>query len=124
MLNRWRRGGHYAKIVLQADDLQVAERYINDRGFRTVQIIDEGRTEIDPLTPTAIGVEIVDKDAGHVQDTFSAFKLYRERKPTPAPAPRRSWKDCFHSTKSVGVEPTPVSSPVGGERIRSILRRK
>lgn len=96
--NRWRRGGHYAKVVLAAAHLEVAKLYIEDRGFKTALIVDEGRTEIDPLTPTALGVEIVDKDSGHVQDTFSAFKLYRERKPAPPtpPEPKQRWgHDCL-----------------------------
>lgn len=80
--NRWRRGGHYTKIVLMADDLNTAFEYIGARGFNVVKIIDEGRTEFDGrLTPTAIGVEIVDKDSAHVQETFGAFKLYREATP-------------------------------------------
>lgn len=77
IVNRWYRGGSYAKVVLQADDLAIAERYIRDRGFKTALIIDEGRTEFDGrLTPTAIGVEIVDKDLPHVKATFGEFKLY------------------------------------------------
>ncbi len=77
VVNRWYCGGHYMKIVLMADNLEVAERYIKDRGFKTALIIDEGRTEFEgDLTPTAIGVEIVDKDELHVRETFSAFSLY------------------------------------------------
>lgn len=76
IVNRWYQGGHYAKVVLEADNLAVAERYIRDRGFKTALIIDEGRTEVAPLTETAIGVEILDKDMPHVRETFSVFKLY------------------------------------------------
>lgn len=77
IVNRWYCGGHYKKIVLMADNLATADRYINDRGFKTALIIDEGHTEFDGvLTPTGIGVEIVDKDLLHVRETFSAFKLY------------------------------------------------
>lgn len=84
VVNRWYCGGHYMKIVLMADDLRVAERYINDRGFKTALIIDEGRTEFEGgLTPTAIGVEILDKNALHVKQTFGAFKLYSVPDPEP-----------------------------------------
>lgn len=77
LVNLWYRGGHYMKVVLQADDLLVAERYLNDRGFKTALIVDEGRTEFDGvLTPTAIGLPVLDKDQPHVSETFSAFKLY------------------------------------------------
>lgn len=75
----WDCGGHYTKIVLQADDLHIAERYLNDRGFQTVLIIDEGRTEFGgDLTATALGVEIVNKDGVHERATFGEFKLYRD----------------------------------------------
>lgn len=77
MIHKWNLGGHYSKVVLGAPDLQVAERYIKDRGFRTCLIIDEGRTEIEPMTPTAVGVEIVDKDSAHVKATFGEFSLYK-----------------------------------------------
>jgi peptidyl-tRNA hydrolase len=84
-LRSWREGGHYTKIVLEADDLAVAERYLNDRGFNPVLIIDEGRTEFDGvLTPTFLGI-LVDKDNEHTAETFSAFKLYKEPKPPKAP---------------------------------------
>lgn len=76
IVNRWYRAGHYAKVVLQTDNLLVAQSYIDSRGFKSMLIIDEGRTEIAPLTPTAIGVEILDKDLPHVRETFSVFKLY------------------------------------------------
>lgn len=81
IVNRWYQGGHYAKIVLEAPDLLVAERYLNDRGFKTALIIDEGRTVFDGgLTPTAIGLPVLDKDEAHVQATFGEFKLYGTRK--------------------------------------------
>lgn len=76
----WRHaGGHYAKVVLQSDDLRNAKDYINDRGFGCMLVMDEGRTEFDAdLTPTFLGVQIVDKDKLDVKNTFSAFKLYKE----------------------------------------------
>lgn len=81
----WHRGGHYAKYVMHARDsehLRDIERYLNDRGFDTVLIIDEGHTEIDPIQPTALGVVIVDRDDAHVQATFSSFDLYRKPRPS------------------------------------------
>jgi peptidyl-tRNA hydrolase len=82
VVNRWYAGGHYKKVVLMSDNLELAERYIKDRGFKTVLIIDEGRTEFDGrLTPTAIGVEVVDKDELHVRETFSVFMLYAPEVP-------------------------------------------
>lgn len=87
----WWRGGHYTKIVLMADDLAVAQAYIEDRGFKCERVIDEGRTEFDgKMTPTFLGVQIVDKDDAHVKATFGEFKLYRE--PATAETSRRFWK--------------------------------
>ena len=88
----WYVANHYTKIVLQAPDLGVAERYLNERGIKTALIIDEGRTEFDGvLTPTAIGCALVNKDNPHIQDTFSAFKLYRDPKPK-----KRTWRELFN----------------------------
>lgn len=82
LIKEWYKGGHYAKLVMQAKNatqLFQIERYIQDRGFKTAMIIDEGLTEIDPHTATALGVEIVDKDDPHTLATFSTFELYKDR---------------------------------------------
>lgn len=82
LIKQWRLGGHYTKLVMLAEDdthLLTIERYIDARGFKTALIIDEGRTEIRPHSPTALGVEIVDRDDPHTAATFSEFKLYREK---------------------------------------------
>jgi peptidyl-tRNA hydrolase, PTH2 family len=84
LVNQWYKGGHYAKYVIQCRDsehLRNTERYLNDRGFKTALVIDEGRTEVPPITPTALGVEIVDKDDSHVQATLSSFDLYTDPEP-------------------------------------------
>jgi PTH2 family peptidyl-tRNA hydrolase len=80
MIRRWYHGGHYTKIILSVEDeLQMAniEKYLQERGFKTVQIIDEGRTEVRPFSRTALGVEIVDKDKPHVAESFSEFRTYK-----------------------------------------------
>lgn len=87
----WYKGGHYTKIVLgarDAADLKVKHEYLLDRGFKASLIIDEGRTEIDPFTPTAVAVEIVDKDNPHVAATFSSFKLFKDREEGVAEDPQ------------------------------------
>lgn len=77
IVNRWYRGGHYAKVVLESPDLPMVERYLRYRGFKAALIIDEGRTVFDGgLTATALGCEVVDKDEPHVRETFGQFKLY------------------------------------------------
>lgn len=87
MITRWYRGGHHTKIVLGADDelaMTNMEAYLEKRGFKTHQVIDEGRTEIKAFSRTALGVEVVDKDIPHVAETFSSFKTY---KPLPSDNP-------------------------------------
>ena len=81
MIDAWYLGKHYAKYIMEArdrDHLLDIQYYLEDRGFGTALIIDEGHTEIDPITPTALGVEIVDKDDPHTAATFESFNLYRD----------------------------------------------
>jgi peptidyl-tRNA hydrolase len=68
MIEDWYLGGHYMKVVLEAQD----EQHL----FRTSIIIDEGRTEIRPHTATALGIQVVDKADPHVQATFESFKKF------------------------------------------------
>jgi len=76
----WYKGGHYTKIVLETEgDLSDVSAYLWARGFKNAVIIDEGRTEIEPFTPTAIGCAIVDKNNPHVQATFGEFPLYSDK---------------------------------------------
>lgn len=80
LINAWLSGGHYTKIILEAEDaeqLSTFREYIEERGFKTSLIIDEGRTEIKPFSKTALGVEIVDKADEHVADSFGEFRTYK-----------------------------------------------
>lgn len=84
--DEWRVGGHYTKLVMLAEDdvhLLTIKHYLEERGFATALIIDEGRTEIKPHSMTALGVEIVDRDDPHTAATFESFKTYRESKTAP-----------------------------------------
>lgn len=98
LIDAWYIGGHYTKLVMLAENaegLMVTERYINERGFKTKLIIDEGRTEIAPFSATALGVEIVDKDDEHTAATFEGFSLYKIAKKEQPPTPnklRRWWQ--------------------------------
>lgn len=99
LIEAWDLGKHYAKYVMVAEDelhLHTIKHYIEERGFKTVLIIDEGHTEIRPHTVTALGVEIVDKDDPHTAATFSDFKTYRETpaRPKPDKLKKRRW---YHS---------------------------
>jgi peptidyl-tRNA hydrolase len=82
LVRAWLLGGHYTKLVMLARDsehIHIIQKYIEDRGYKTKLIIDEGLTELEPHQPTALGVEIVDKDDPNVLATFSTFELYREK---------------------------------------------
>lgn len=82
LMGAWYDQGH-PKIVMLAEDtdqLQWIERYLTERFYRSALIIDEGRTEIRPFTPTALGVQLVDKDDPKVAEHFGSFKTYREEK--------------------------------------------
>jgi peptidyl-tRNA hydrolase len=81
IVNRWYQGGHYAKVVLMSDDLLLAQHYLHVRGFKSALILDEGRTEFTAdLTPTALGLPVLDKDQPHVRETLGTFKLYKDPK--------------------------------------------
>jgi peptidyl-tRNA hydrolase len=100
MIENWNYGKHYTKLVMLAEDadqLLVIERYIKERGFKTAIIIDEGRTEIQPFSYTALGVEIVDKDDLHVQATFGDFRTYKD---LPPKTKERRW---WHLSEDSGI---------------------
>ncbi len=83
LVDAWLLGGHYKKLVMEADDsdeLANVGGYLDDRGFAPAWIYDEGLTEFDGrLRHTAIGVPIVDKDDPNVAATFSTFRLYKDK---------------------------------------------
>lgn len=101
LLAAWYTGGHYAKYVMEARDnehIRDIERYLKDRGFRTALILDEGHTEVPPISPTALGVALVDKDDEHTAATFSSFRLYRETpldEPTKGLEIEKEWEPAY-----------------------------
>lgn len=93
VIETWNRTGH-TKIVLAARDtehLLSAEKYLTQRGHQVSLIVDEGRTEVAPLTPTALGIELLDKNSEYVKFSFSTFKTYREPK-ADSQAPVSRWR--------------------------------
>jgi peptidyl-tRNA hydrolase len=89
LLRLWYRGGHYKKIVLlgkNENHMRNIEQYLTARDIGCVTIIDEGHTEIEPLSITAIGCEVLDKNHPHVAATFSTFELYKELPTVPNPS--------------------------------------
>lgn len=85
---KWYGDGHYTKYVMLAEDtaqLYSIERYLNEvpRMLKTYLVIDEGHTEGTYMVPTAMSVELVDKDDQRISSIFSTFRLYKEsRGPT------------------------------------------
>jgi peptidyl-tRNA hydrolase, PTH2 family len=76
----WNKTGH-TKIVLEARDtehLSAFREYAKSRGYDSWLVIDEGRTEVAPHSPTALGFPILDKADRDVAFTFSDLKTYRD----------------------------------------------
>jgi PTH2 family peptidyl-tRNA hydrolase len=81
IIAEWDRTGH-TKIVLEArdrDHLEDFKAYAESRGFRSWLVIDEGRTEVAPHSPTALGFPILDKRDEDVAFTFGDLRTYREK---------------------------------------------
>lgn len=82
--DKWFGDGHYAKYVMKANDstqMYTIERYLRDRGFMTYMVVDEGHTEETYMVPTALAVELVDKDDERTESIFSNFRMYKEKRP-------------------------------------------
>jgi peptidyl-tRNA hydrolase len=95
LFDEWLTSGHYTKLVMQADNesiLSNVKEYLETRGYRTYLVIDEGRTEIDPFTKTALAVELVDKDDERVQQHFGEFRTYKPPKPDLKKRRTGGWK--------------------------------
>ena len=76
ILRDWNNGS-FVKIMLEAlsdKHIYTIEKYLNDNDIHCVTICDEGRTEIEPGSVTALGVEILDREK--CKDIMKGFKLY------------------------------------------------
>lgn len=90
----WDRTGH-TKIVLEARDtehLTAFREFAKSRGHNSWLVIDEGRTEVPPHSPTALGFPILDKLDPDVQHTFGDLKTYRE-KPRERCFRKETWRE-------------------------------
>jgi peptidyl-tRNA hydrolase len=79
-IEEWDRTGH-TKIVLEARDtehLLTFREYAKSRGYESWLVIDEGRTEVAPHSPTVLGFPILDKADRDVAFTFSDLRTYRD----------------------------------------------
>lgn len=115
LIDEWYKGGHYAKYVMEARDdahMRNIKDYLEARDFKTVLIIDEGHTEVPPLSATALGVELVDKDDPHTAATFSSFQLFKE--PRPAPPNEEPFKDEVRQPRTYE---DPAQEPPGAKRV-------
>lgn len=82
LFDKWYGDGHYAKYVMKATDstqMYTIERYLNDRGFKTYLVVDEGHTEGTYFVPTAMAVELVDKDDERTASIFGEFRRYKDK---------------------------------------------
>jgi PTH2 family peptidyl-tRNA hydrolase len=79
-VGEWDKTGH-TKIVLEARDtehLTAFREFAKSRGINSWLVIDEGRTEVAPHSPTALGFPILDKADRDVAHTFADLKTYRD----------------------------------------------
>lgn len=79
-IKEWNATGH-TKIVLEARDtehLTAFREFAKSRGFNSWLVIDEGRTEVAPHSPTALGFPILDKADRDVAHTFADLRTYRD----------------------------------------------
>ena len=93
LYEKWFGDGHYAKYVMRASDstqMHTIERYLNDRGFQTYMVIDEGHTEGTYFVPTALAVELVDKEDERTASIFGEFRKYKDKPPKSKPK-KRLW---------------------------------
>jgi peptidyl-tRNA hydrolase len=88
LYDKWFGYGHYAKYVMQAEDstqMHTIKHYLEERGFRCYLVVDEGHTEGTHFVPTAMSVELVDKDDERTASIFGEFRRYKVTAPTPDP---------------------------------------
>lgn len=88
----WLENGE-TKIVLEARDeihLRTIKDYAAQSGIYLILIIDEGITEIPPLSITAAATYVVDRDDPNVKMAFGTLKTYKE--PKPLTPPNRKWR--------------------------------
>lgn len=81
LYREWMDSGHYTKLTLavkNSEQMHTVDRYLQDRGYKTFMVIDEGRTEGTEFQPTALAVEVVDRDEERIQKIFGEFRLYTE----------------------------------------------
>lgn len=82
---KWYGEGHYAKYVMAVEDstqMFTIKHYLEERGFRCYLVVDEGHTEGTYMVPTAMSVELVDKDDERTASIFGEFRLFKERPET------------------------------------------
>lgn len=95
LYGKWIGEGHYAKYVMRAEDatqMYTIERYLRERDFETYMVIDEGHTEGTYFVPTAMAIELVNKDDERTASIFDEFRRYKDapRKPSQSERPE-SW---------------------------------
>lgn len=100
---KWYGDGHYAKYVMTASDatqMFTIKHYLEERGFKCYMVVDEGHTEDTYFVPTALAVELVDKDDERITSIFGEFRMYRDKRPDPTQSEddRSTFIDVLHET--------------------------
>lgn len=98
---KWFGDGHYAKYIMKADDSQMMftiKHYLEERDFECYLVVDEGHTEDTYMVPTAMAVQLVDKDDERITSIFSNFRMYREKSSDP-PEPQGLFGTRFKEAK-------------------------
>lgn len=91
--DKWFGDGHYAKYVMTASDatqMFTIKHYLEERGFKCYMVVDEGHTEDTYFVPTAMAVELVNKDDERITSIFDEFRMYRDKE---RPDPTRPEED-------------------------------
>lgn len=80
---KWFGDGHYAKYICSAEDsfqMHTLQHYLEKRGYKCYFVVDEGHTEGTYFVPTAMAIELIDKDDERDASIFGEFRLYKDKK--------------------------------------------
>lgn len=83
LFGKWFEDGHYAKYVMRASDsvqMFTIKHYLEAREFKCYLVVDEGHTEETYMVPTAMAVELIDKDNERTASIFGEFRMYKDKR--------------------------------------------
>lgn len=101
---KWFGDGHYAKYVMEVTDatqMFTIKHYLEERGFSCYLVVDEGHTENTYFVPTAMAVELIDKDDERSASIFGEFRKYKEKTSSPRKPSQPEWPESNLLTRFV-----------------------